>query len=306
MRRVLRIFPLYYAVIVLLLFVLERLPTTPAEKAAYFLYVQNFVYAFGGETHPDVAREVTWSLAIEEQYYLVWPAVVFFCSRRALVRIAIAAIAVAIVTRFVCLAAGVEKPYFLTFCRMDALAAGALFALVPLPSRALGRTLLVGGAAGLVATALATGVSFPYTAPMQTWGLLAALSLATGLLVLARHGGLTARLCTNPVLRSFGRYSYCIYLVHLLVIEALAHASFAWLPSGVQQSLVSSVPAVALMIAFTAACMAASWCAGFASWHLLEKHFLALKRRFGTDGSRAGARGRHDRIGASHAEPHDR
>ncbi len=279
-RRALRIFPLHYVVITLLLFVLPRPPAAPGDKFAYLAYVQNFVLAFGGDSPGDVARHITWSLAIEEQFYLVWPAVVFFASRRTLVRVAIAAIVAAVALRFVLLEAGVGRPYFLTFCRMDALAAGALLALLPSPGAWFGRCALLAGAAGLAAVAAITGALLPHTDAMQTWGLLAALSLAVGLLVLARHGGVTARLCTNRVLRSFGRYSYCIYLVHLLVIEALAHASFAWLPSGAQQWLVASVPIAALMVVFTATCMAASWVAGCASWHVFEKHFLALKRHF--------------------------
>lgn len=279
-RRALRIFPLYYVVVTLLLFVLPRgAATTTAEKVPYYLYVQNFAWLWPGESNPDIARTITWSLAVEEQFYLAWPAVVWFASRAGLLRICCGMIVVAAALRFVLLAAGLETVYFLTPCRFDGLAVGACFALLPLPRPWVGRTLATVGGAGLVATAWCTGSSLPEKNPdMQRWGILSALPLATGLLLLARGEGWFARACRNRVLRSFGRYSYCIYLVHLLVVEQVIALwiRFAQTHPGVLDGW--SAPAIVLP--FTAMCVPAVWAVGFASWHLFEKHVLALKRRF--------------------------
>jgi len=289
-RRDLRIFPLYYAVLALLLFVLQRPRTTPAETAGYLLYVQNFQFAFGGESTSDVARDITWSLAIEEQFYLVWPTVVWLASPRWLPRLCIAAIAFAIASRFGGLALGIPKPYFLTFCRLDALAAGALLAIVPLPPRWFGAASAIAGAGTLVGIAQATGNSLPAGYVMQTWGLIGALSLAVGVLVLARHGGgLVGRVFTLRVLRSFGAYSYCIYLVHFLVVEKLAFSCYgepAAPPNALQAWLVANVPPTGLLALFTSLCLAVSWGIAVLSWHLFEKWFLRLKRHFPSAPSR--------------------
>jgi peptidoglycan/LPS O-acetylase OafA/YrhL len=282
-RRALRIFPLYYLVLALLLWVLPRPPVTGAETAAYLLYYQNFHFAFGGDRHPDLARDITWSLAIEEQFYLVWPAVVAWLTPRWLPRVCVLAIVGAIVLRFVGLELGIPKPYFLTFCRVDALAAGALLALLPLPPRWFGALALLAGGAGLVGIAFATGNSLPAVPVMQTWGLIAALAFAVGISVLARHDGVIARLFSLRPLRSFGAYSYCIYLVHFLVIETLALRCYgdpASPPNAVQRWLVANLSEPWLLLGFAGLCLLASWVIGWLSWHLFEQRLLRWKRHF--------------------------
>ena len=95
-RRTLRIFPLYYAFLFFTLRVapwlwpdtelaaMARQSMAGRSEAWYWLYGSNVLFAqdqnFG---HPNLA--VTWSLAIEEQFYLVWPLVVALTSRRTLI-----------------------------------------------------------------------------------------------------------------------------------------------------------------------------------------------------------------------------
>lgn len=278
-RRALRIFPLYYVVMVALLFVLERPPATAAEKASYLLYYQNVRFALVGEHQFDPARLVTWSLAIEEQFYLVWPAVVWWCSRRTLVRVCAAAIVLSIGLRLVLLAGGLQTTHFLTPCRLDALAAGALFALVGSPPRLAGWLAAIVGAAGLATVAAVTGQPWPESVGMQRYGLLAALLFAVGLFVVVRAGGWPARACAVGPLRSLGRYSYCIYLVHFLVVEWLARLAATRTPE-TKQWLVDHGSPLAIQIAFAAAALLVSWGLGFVSWHAFEKWFLACKRFF--------------------------
>jgi peptidoglycan/LPS O-acetylase OafA/YrhL len=72
---------------------------------------------------------VTWSLAIEEQFYLIWPVLVRFCNEVQLRKIAIAVICISPVLRFY-LSLHEVNIYSNTFCRLDGLMAGALLALV--------------------------------------------------------------------------------------------------------------------------------------------------------------------------------
>jgi peptidoglycan/LPS O-acetylase OafA/YrhL len=134
-RRTLRIFPLYYAVVFFSLIVLprawpawgltqlDRSAMEDRSQAWYWLYLQNFLFARDENLgHPALA--VSWSLAIEEQFYLVWPVVVSLLSRRHLIWTCGALILTALSLRIWMVSAGVHPTtiYVLPFNRMDALA----------------------------------------------------------------------------------------------------------------------------------------------------------------------------------------
>jgi peptidoglycan/LPS O-acetylase OafA/YrhL len=282
-RRALRIFPLYYLVVGLLLFALDRPATTGAEKASYLLYYQNIRYALVGEGTFDPARLITWSLAIEEQFYLVWPTVVWLCSRRALLRVCVAVVVGAIALRFWLLAGGLHTTHFLTPCRLDTLAAGALLALFPAPPRWFGVTCAWLGFGGLLAIARQAGNPFPESIPMQRWGLLVALVFAVGLLTLARQPGVVAAAFRCAPLRALGQVSYCVYLVHFLVLDALTRGVLA-LPDGAKQAIAGALPPQAIAALLGLLCLGGSWLVAAISWRLFEAPILRLKRFFPSGG----------------------
>jgi peptidoglycan/LPS O-acetylase OafA/YrhL len=126
-RRILRIFPLYYFSLLVLFGLLlpafhsqgQILPTFP-EKLRYLLYIQNWFIAvqWSGQY---------WSLAVEEQFYLVWPLIVYLFGRKRTLQIAIGASLFSLVLRFVLFGAGVNPILILTnvFTRLDSLMIGA-------------------------------------------------------------------------------------------------------------------------------------------------------------------------------------
>src|SRR5271163_4752017 len=93
-RRCLRIWPLYYSVILFMFLIVPLL--RPSERQdifgprsspwwAYLLFLQNFLVSV--PTKATGLLGVTWSLAVEEHFYLVWPLIVRFCTNAQLRRI---------------------------------------------------------------------------------------------------------------------------------------------------------------------------------------------------------------------------
>jgi peptidoglycan/LPS O-acetylase OafA/YrhL len=125
-RRVLRIFPLYFAFLALYFFLLPPLLGAPVPPAATQLwswfYLENVPQTFislhsSGPGH-------FWSLAVEEHFYLIWPFLVYALSRRGFGVAILATLVLPLFVRAVLLHHGV-RVYFFTFTRMDALGYGA-------------------------------------------------------------------------------------------------------------------------------------------------------------------------------------
>jgi peptidoglycan/LPS O-acetylase OafA/YrhL len=124
-RRILRIWPLYFFLLLLCISV-ERFD--PATKWwAYPLFIQNLVVPGFGPT----LLIPTWSLAIEEQFYAAWPILVSLLRPRVLVGLAAAAfVSSAFIREYLFSHSGVIwLPYINTFGRLDGLALGALLAI---------------------------------------------------------------------------------------------------------------------------------------------------------------------------------
>src|SRR5438876_567086 len=133
-RRCLRIWPLYYSLIVFMFVAVPLLRPADARVVfersspwwAYPLFLQNFLISTPTMATGPLA--VTWSLAIEEQFYLVWPLAVRCCSDAQLRRIAIAVIGLSPVLGLY-LSLHPVGLCAIVFCRLDGLMAGALLAL---------------------------------------------------------------------------------------------------------------------------------------------------------------------------------
>ncbi len=223
-RRFLRIFPLYY----LTLFVawIGQVPTVTDSIGWHLAYLTNVYLAITGAWHGHVSH--FWSLAVEEQFYFVWPWLMLFIPRRALFATIIAAILTAPV--YVYLAAYVFhfNPIALDvipFASLYTLGAGSLLALLERRARlrdgvdALHRAVVIAGligGAGYVGLRLLEIPGFPF---MLTEKLrqLVMLPLALSGLVFAaarRVPGPVGRVMTLPPFLYLGRISYGLYIFH--------------------------------------------------------------------------------------------
>jgi peptidoglycan/LPS O-acetylase OafA/YrhL len=287
MRRGLRIFPLYYTLVFIVLLVVPQVlaaaPSPWTLHVSYWLYLSKFMVILGLAGGGPLG--VTWSLAIEEQFYLLWAPIVHRLHRGALVRLCIALIVVAVVLRVVLLIAGVHPVvlYMLPFTRMDALAIGALLAI---SMRSTGGGVALSRMArrvGPIAVLAVLGVivwdmdsTWRGTA-MQTIGYTCIAIMFGCLLVLtiAPDSRWVGPLMANRHLRMFGKYSYALYLLHLPIRAFIR--DYVYGPRELHTLFGSQLPGQVLFYAAgVCAALAAAWC----SWHLFEKRFLRLKRYF--------------------------
>jgi peptidoglycan/LPS O-acetylase OafA/YrhL len=288
-RRALRIFPLYYAVITLYLVILPRFaPNFSAHYGhhaphpiLFWLYLSNhaFLHGSGGVLNP------TWSLGVEEQFYLVFPLIVFLLSRRALMRLCPVLIALALAIRCTLLAR--HMPLFYlglpTPCRVDSLAVGALIACAARDPRGLRmltpwlKPIAIAAAIGLIAiTSFQRRLGYEQGELRWAIGLGFIAILAGCLLLLALTTPPTSllhRLLTRRWLMAFGKYSYALYLLHAPILEIILGKVYP-----LHRFLAIGNSQLPGQIIFAAICFPTFFAAAFLSWHLFEKHFLTLKR----------------------------
>lgn len=280
-RRVLRIFPLYYGVLFLAFVVLPWLGRSVGGDHQLWLwtYLANFVAPFG---YGEPAFPHFWSLCVEEQFYLLWPLLVRYSGRRGVFVLSALLVFIAIGSRLYVRhrlgePIGHEAAYMFTPCRMDALAIGAIAATLVRSERAAGwiahqRSLSVAGAGLLLLLAgMLDGHLQRAGAMMQGMGYtLIALGFALVLISALGRTGLPARLLAWAPLRRCGTYSYGMY-----VFYAPLHL-FVGLPL---LAKLGGVTTVAGALSYTAGAIVVTFGAGALSWHLYERHFLAMKSR---------------------------
>jgi peptidoglycan/LPS O-acetylase OafA/YrhL len=270
-RRTLRIFPLYYAYLAVnaALCVAMSIPLD-----GYWWFVAYLGNHRIGNTMPDVPGGIIghlWSLAVEEQFYLLWPLIVFFVPR--LWAIAAATILAAPLVREAILV-GTGNPYLavltLPSC-MDMLAAGALVAIVP---RFLGPMALLGAA---IVAWCAWQVPVSDFALTKLWAPEAHM-LYTGLALLfapLMHLAPRLRLLTWKPLVWTGRISYGLYMWHLLAFRAVHELDLG--------PIENAVCGLVLTVAVATV-----------SWVAFERPILRLKdRRFGPTPVQSGSGAPH-------------
>ncbi len=287
LRRVLRIFPLYYAYLAVLFWVVPRLAPHLDVKAGsqgwLWTYLGNVLFAREGGFHASPYTGHFWSLAVEEQFYLAWPLVVWVLPRRALAAACLALVAGAFALRW-----GIHRTtfnataaYVLTPCRMDALAMGALTAVAarePGWWPALRRAapwVLAAAAVAVGITWAARGAFFGGDPLVQVWAFTPLAAGFAALLVLAVDApaeGRLGRVLRGRALATAGRYSYGLYVLHYPIFLALEAA-------GISAAVIADATGAwwAGVAGFVALAGAATFAAALVSWHLLEKRFLAWK-----------------------------
>ena len=289
-RRVLRIFPLYYCALLLFLVVLPSLwpqhwglRMLTHDAPWYWSYAINLKIsrdnwpAFGALGH-------FWSLALQEQFYLVWPAVVLLCNRRQLQITCIASIAAAFIVRVWLSAHGnTAAAYVSPPARMDDLALGALIAVTmraPTSERWMLRSAKLSApwlGIALLVMAFARRGFAGYDPIVLTVGRSLLAFLFGAMLILLLKGdrqSIVARVFESKALRFVGKYSYGMYIFH--------HPVLFFKAGLIPLTLIPLIYGSQLprLVVFFVVASAVSLLMGIASWYLIEKQFLNMKALF--------------------------
>jgi peptidoglycan/LPS O-acetylase OafA/YrhL len=285
-RRLLRIFPLYYFVVVVTWLVILFVEKAPDRLQGYDSFAWFFAFA------PNVAMALKnnwlyhshvfnlnhlWSLAVEEQFYLLWPLIVRYTPIRWLLVLCIIMVCAGTPLRFwVAGTQGVDSvaSYVLPFTRMDGLAAGsflAVFLRLGLPDfipfdRWVARLVLLWAGWEVVGIFLHGTEHRLYTLSALLFASLLYLSLNPHPRALLR------RVFEASFLRHLGKYSYGLYIFHLM-FEYVWWACFRdpFLGRGWSPALAQTVYVVLASVG--------TYLLARASWALIEQPFLKLKER---------------------------
>jgi peptidoglycan/LPS O-acetylase OafA/YrhL len=281
-RRVLRIFPAYYLVLVAFIIFLNlglsahypNLTDNPIPFYAYFFYIQNFWmshYSDFGATWLNV----TWSLSIEEQFYLLLPLCIFLISKKNLPKILITGILLAPVYR--ALFSQGLTPYVLLPARMDSLLIGVLIAYYYLNGKLESvfkgkqKVLLISFVTcfvlqficGAGKPMVGIGGVYIHSALMLMYAILLVFVLVS------ETQSIFIRFLSTPVMSFFAKISYMMYLTHILIIELLNGSILYYLkPDNVNKVALISFAFIITILVYTI------------SYYVFEKPILGLGKRF--------------------------
>jgi len=272
-RRFLRIFPLYYAVVLIAWII--RLPGFTDTLGWNLSYLTNFYIVQNGRWIEAASH--LWTLSVEEQFYLVWPWVVLFLPSRWLLGTFIGVAIFAVGYRVLASTWFGPLAGITPFASFDCFGAGALLALAQRREKAgdpqLHRILSVIGLS-LGAPLLISGLVWHFL-PQSVAGRIGLMNSAMPLLCMplisrAAEGftGIPGILLTRRPILYIGKISYGIYIFHVPVVYLInlnGSKWLNWLP------LPIPISAVFLIATVTVAAI---------SWHFFERPINQLKRFF--------------------------
>lgn len=291
MRRVLRIFPLYYGVLAVVFLLVPAIPALHGSEIAGLSAHQAWAWLYGVNIYLAIHNgwvlsyiEHFWSLAIEEQFYLIWPLVVWLLGgrRRLFLKFSLGVAIASFAGRILASLWGASEvtTIVLTPFELDTLALGGFFAVYLRQPDGVARTrrmIVPMAAAGLGLLLLQFGVRHfsGYGNEVESLRrgafhlLLAALMLEA---LCAPAGSVCSRFFRSSPMITLGKYSYGLYVYHHFLSYYLSsHRT--------ELALAAAIGSRTAALAIQAAGgMAASMAIAWLSYEYFEKYFLRLKR----------------------------
>lgn len=296
-RRILRIFPLYYFYLLVILLLcllvinmegygwLEEIGTFLQQAPWAFTYTYDFFHAsaYFGSANPLVSH--FWSLAVEEQFYLIWPILIFLVERKHLKNLLLTTIVVGPILRALT-ALAVQNSifpilgqqadlviYVLPFSHFDAFAIGGYFALYGASQRSnIPTLLLLFGSVplGYLTQYLSTGeiniISLGYSTFLRDqyiWGYSLFNLIFAKMIIQIKDGVFFPSFFKNKILNYLGEISYGLYVYHLPIL---------WFVNRFYPNIPEPIR---IAIALSATILVSSM-----SYELFEKPFIRMKDKF--------------------------
>ncbi|NOT51637.1 MAG: acyltransferase [Chitinophagaceae bacterium] len=285
MRRVLRIFPLYYLLVIGFTIYIYFITNRPQDfqdykdhLVSFYTYTQNWSFIYNGVPVEGHLHH-TWSLAVDEQIYLVWPLLIWLCkTKKQLTWLCAGILLFSFGFRVIYIAWSANHeslnpfPYFFhTLCRIDSFGAGALlYCLIKFHPQWLTKTrmilLSVSTFVLLLLFALLDNTTYFTGYFMSNFGItVAGIHFTTWLyFAIERNYAFLNVVWGSKILVYIGKISYSIYVYHLLLYNLL-------LPKLSESMNLFAATLVCLLITFAVSML---------SYTYIEKPIIKLKRKF--------------------------
>lgn len=270
-KRALRLFPVYYLLIFFFFFlqaVFHLYAWNPGEAIYYFTYTQNFLFYLNGMR--GVQLNHTWSLAIEEQFYLIWPWLVIYIPNKYFYKaLVVSILALIIVKYFMLYQDRLNAVNFLTIFKFDTLGGGALIALL-LKQKKETLLLVINKIKNqLIIISIAIIVSADFFKVSQMLYSMALLILSVSLVIGCYYNftGVFGKLLDNKKMKYLGAISYGLYLYHKPI---------PYFINLITRYFSISINSVILLL-FS---LLLTFIISYLSYHLIEKRFLSIKEKF--------------------------
>ena len=286
MRRSLRIFPIYYLMLFVLYFGYNYLSNPiPTDLKYYVLYLQNFLYYFR-QSFPGGKVGHFWTLAVEEQFYLVWPWVLFFVNRKYIKNVMVIGIILGTVSSVLLpLIPGKEiLTPALTICCLQSFCFGGLLAYwVVKGDSSLNKNYSLLKKMTIISLIMYIGIKLFYS-DFVFFDRLFESIITTWLLasILLNKTSKFNFILSNNILISIGKVSYGVYIFHNFIpvsVNAILHLLNKKAVGNTEQLFVLDFLQNNLII-FNVLCLTILLGIAYFSFYFIETPFLRLKKYF--------------------------
>jgi len=279
-RRILRVFPVYYLTL-LAIAIVYKIQHFPAgfQFWAHFLFIQNLFPSYGSTSTGTVTTIHFWSLAVEEQFYLLWPLIVWrFRARRQLIGIATAGILVCCAIRLAApiLSISALGMSFFTLTRVDAILLGVLLNLTSETKMFrrwmhLAKWVTLSGVVTLAILGYFKGIAWAETySGKEIWIPLGNLTAVAIIVAVIEEGSVLNRMCSQRWICRLGVLSYSAYVFHNTFYQFFINDLAAYLHGYIRWSL------AVFISGFLALCTTLAL--SLLSYRFVEGPMMSLKR----------------------------
>lgn len=276
LRRFLRIIPVYFLFLlcfytIIIIFHKQQIFSYYIRNWWYYpLFIQNWLYIIKGQPHEYYLTHL-WSLSVEEQFYIIWPFIIYFLKQKFIKTFLIISIIVVTIVRIILYIKYpliIELYYFNTFTRIDSILIGCLLATC-YRSKIKYANYLICFIAGLIILGMILYQDVSFNSPFfGTIGYTLISILSFFLLYVYINNKNINGFKKNKTLNYIGKISYCIYLIHmpvyLFVLHKFKNFNFSFFDK-------LSNPVISIIITITISAL---------SWKYIESKFLSLKGYF--------------------------